>query len=168
MKKKTKSILFVGLILISLVSLIACSREPNWSFSKEEKLFSGETSKIQVQKGEKIPLSGGGFALRIYYKVTNLSSEKENAFSLLLKETVGLYQDDQELNSTTIVFAEVENVESAVNVEVRPEETVEVYVDYEISNYESDIEIKFSEDSGEDTRATLNLEVKDFVEVTEQ
>lgn len=168
MKKKTKSILFVGLILISLVSLIACSREPNWSFSKEEKLFSGETSKIQVQKGEKIPLSGGGFALRIYYKVTNLSSEKENAFSLLLKETVGLYQDDQELNSTTIVFAEVENVESAVNVEVKPEETVEVYVDYEISNYESDIEIKFSEDSGEDTRATLNLKVKDFVEVTEQ
>lgn len=168
MKKKTKSILFVGLILISLVSLIACSREPNWSFSKEEKLFSGETSKIQVQKGEKIPLSGGGFAIRIYYKVTNLSSEKENAFSLLLKETVGLYQDDQELNSTTIVFAEVENVESAVNVEVKPEETVEVYVDYEISNYESDIEIKFSEDSGEDTRATLNLKVKDFVEVTEQ
>lgn len=168
MKKKTKSILFVGLILISLVSLIACSREPNWSFSKEEKIFSGETSKIQVQKGEKIPLSGGGFALRIYYKVTNLSSEKENAFSLLLKETVGLYQDDQELNSTTIVFAEVENVESAVNVEVKPEETVEVYVDYEISNYESDIEIKFSEDSGEDTRATLNLKVKDFVEVTEQ
>ncbi|EOL42496.1 hypothetical protein RV11_GL002049 [Enterococcus phoeniculicola] len=167
MKKKLVSILFIGLMLISSVNLAACSKEPNWSFSKEEKVFSGETSKIQLQKGEKIPLSGGGFAIRVYYKVTNLSSESENAYALLLKEIVGLYQNDKELESTTIVFADVPNIESAINVEMKPDETVDVYVDYEISDYESDVEIKFTEDSGEDTRATLTLKMNDLVEATE-
>lgn len=38
---------------------------------------------------------GGGFAIRIYFKVTNLSSETDNAYSLILDDVVGLYQNEK-------------------------------------------------------------------------
>lgn len=165
MNRKIVSILCIGFIVIYSTSLVACSKKSSWSFSKEEKTFSGESSKINIKKGEKIPLSTGDFAIRVYYEITNLEPKSENAYTLLLNETNGIYQNKKELKSTTILFADDSDAEKAVNVEVESGKTVEVYVDYDLLNYESDIEIKFTEDIGEETRAILPLKIDYFEDI---
>lgn len=41
MKKNISLMLLSGFMLMSSVSLVACSNEPSWSFVQEEKLFVG-------------------------------------------------------------------------------------------------------------------------------
>ncbi|OEG22947.1 hypothetical protein BCR24_13915 [Enterococcus ureilyticus] len=150
---KTRKILFSIALLMCLSNIIGCSAKKTWSFSEKENTFIGNTAKIKIKKEEKIPLSGGGYAVRVYYKVTNLDSKKTDGYSLILQQINGLYQDGKELDSATIVGAEVDDAETAVTTEIEPEKTEEVYVDYSVINYESEIEISFSEDGSSEERA---------------
>ncbi|MGT2906462.1 DUF5067 domain-containing protein [Streptococcus dentiloxodontae] len=162
---KVKKLIIAAAVFLFLIAAASAvfsamnhSHVKNWSFFKKNRTFSNGEIKIRVIKAAKISLSDNENAVRIYYKITNLSSKKDNGYALLLDHTEGIYQDKKEVKSTTVLGQDDEEDLAAINVDIAPKETKEVVNDYKVANLTSAIKIKFL-DSDDNTVATYSLDI---------